>query len=131
MKKSITYCLLLTSIFFVVLPENTNAQRRPHIENLPKYDLRPYHFGFSLCLNKMDFAIHPVPNYHSFDSLFAIHAIPQWGFNIGIVSNLRIFEYGDLRFLPTLSFGTRILDYTLKTKNKLTETKRLIEFNFS
>jgi len=121
---------LLACFFITGVPDYVNAQKVPHIENLPRYDLKPYHFGFSICVNKMDFAVHPVPNYHSFDSLFAIHVTPQWGFNIGIVSNLRLGNYADLRFLPTLSFGERILDYTLKVGNKTNETLKKIESTF-
>jgi len=108
-----------------------NAQRRPKIENLPKFDMRPYHFGFTLCVNKMDFAIHPVPDFKSLDSVFVVQSTPQWGFNIGIVSDLRIGEYGDLRFIPTLSFGDRILDYTLKDSNGLVfNSSKKIESTF-
>lgn len=103
------------------------AQKHPRIENLPKYDIRPYHFGFSLCVNQMNFAIHPVPDFQSNDSLLVIESQPTWGFNIGIVSDLRITDYGDLRFLPTLSFGDRILKYTIKMNNNLlvTESKKV------
>jgi len=106
-----------------------SAQRRPQIENLPKYDLKPYHFGFALCLNKMDFAIKPVEDYQN-DSLFVIQTDPQWGFNIGIVSNLRVGNYCDLRFVPTLSFGQRNLTYTLEYNGSIVETQKKIESTF-
>jgi len=86
----------------------------PQIQNLPKYDLNPYHFGFALCINQMDFSVHRVPDYKPLDSLCTITSSPQWGFNIGIVSNLRLAEYADLRFVPTLSFGDRVLNYSIK-----------------
>jgi hypothetical protein len=112
------------------MPDFVKAQKRPRIENLPKYDLKPYHFGFALCLNKMDFAIHPIEDYHSFDSLFVIQSTPQWGFNIGIVSNLRLGKFADLRFLPTLSFGQRVLDYTLSTGAGTAKTSKGIESTY-
>jgi hypothetical protein len=130
LKKNILYCILLVCIFFAALPDNAVAQKRPHIQNLPKYDLKPYHFGFALCINKMNFDIKPVESFQSFDSLFVIQSTPQWGFNIGIVSNLRLFNYADLRFLPTLSFGQRILDYTLKTSTTTIQTKKIIPSTF-
>jgi hypothetical protein len=34
------------------------------------------------------------------------------GFNLGIVTNLKIGQYFDFRFLPTLSFADRTLQYT-------------------
>jgi hypothetical protein len=106
------------------------AQSHPKIENLPKYDLKPYHFGFALCANKMDFSVRPDPKWQSTDSLLTIQSTPQYGFNIGIVSNLRLGTYADLRFLPTLSFGDRVLDYTLKKDTSTVSVSKKIESTF-
>jgi hypothetical protein len=46
--------------------------------------------------------------------LFNMEATPTFGFVIGIVGNLRLGEYFDLRFTPSLTFGERDLDYTIK-----------------
>jgi hypothetical protein len=35
------------------------------------------------------------------------------GFNLGIVTNLRLGKYFDLRFIPGLSFGDRVVNYTI------------------
>lgn len=122
------YYLILLGIILLI-PQILFAQKHPRIENLPKYDLRPYHFGFALCVNKMDFAIRPVENYVN-DSFFVIQTQPQWGFNIGIVSNLRIGNFCDLRFIPTLSFGQRNLIYTLKYDTNIVQTQKKIESTF-
>lgn len=47
------------------------------------------------------------------DTVYSIENNPRVGFNIGIVSNLRLHEYFDLRFLPGLNFGQRDLVYLL------------------
>jgi hypothetical protein len=130
LKARITYCIFLFCILCLAVPHVSFAQKRPHIENLPKYDLRPYHFGFALCANKMDFSIKPDPRYQSTDSLLTIQSTPQYGFNIGIVSNLRLGNYADLRFLPTLSFGDRILDYTIKQDTSKESVSKKIESTF-
>ena len=85
--------------------------------NTPKYDKKPYHFGFMLGINQMDFMLKTVPSYKPFDSLMVLQSIPQKGFDIGIVSNLRIADNLDLRFIPALSFGERVLEYTIKEKD--------------
>ena len=46
------------------------------------------------------------------DSIDQIECVKQMGFNISIVSSLRLGEYFDLRFLPGLSFGQRDLNYS-------------------
>jgi hypothetical protein len=127
-KKSIIYLFIPLIIFFVGFPRISYGQKLTQIENLPKFDIKPYHFGFALCINKMDFAIHPSPNYK--DSLLVIKSIPEWGFNIGIISNLRLNNYADLRFVPTLSFGERILNYTLNNDTSVIQTSKKIESTF-
>jgi len=109
-------CLLL---FLIFISYSASAQRRVLIENLPGYDLKKYHFGFVLGLNRMDFSIRPVEDFKEFDSLFVLTAQPEWGFDIGIVSNLRLGQYLDLRFIPTLSFGDRNLSYRLSYKDTI------------
>lgn len=129
MKRIISYIICLC--FLVLIPFFSHAQKKPRIENLPKYDLKPYHFGFLLALNQMDFIIKPNKNFSSSDSLLVLEAEPQLGFNIGIISNLRLGSYTDLRFLPTLSFGERILEYTIKTDSNTSElTKKKIESTY-
>jgi hypothetical protein len=99
------------------------------VANLPKFDLAPYHFGFILGMNKMFFAIKPeagfmnvnydplhAPDLNS-DSAFlrGIESNPTTGFVIGIVSNLRMGNRFDLRFIPSLSFGERQMLYKILT----------------
>ncbi len=90
-----------------------NAQR-VRIPNNRNYDLKPYHFGFLLGLNQMNFVIKPIENLRPLDTLYGIESTPKMGFNIGIVADLRLSEYMNLRFIPSLSFGERSLNYFIK-----------------
>ena len=76
--------------------------------NLLSHDDRAYHFGFSLGVNKMDFALKPDFELKEFDYTLPE---PANGFHIGIVSNLKLAPLYDLRFIPTLSFGERHIYY--------------------
>lgn len=49
-------------------------------------------------------------------TLNSIESNPNFGFAIGIVSNLRLGNYFDLRFIPSLSFGERDLSYVILAK---------------
>jgi len=110
---------LIILLVLILMSTFVNAQRRVLIENLPSYDYKPYHFGFILGLNKMDFAIRPKEDFKEFDSLFVLQSVPQWGFDIGIVGNLRLTQYLDFRFIPTLTFGDRNLNYKLAYKDTI------------
>jgi hypothetical protein len=107
--------LLLIVLMMFALP--LNAQKKPRIQNLPKFERRPYHFGFLLAVNQMNFAIKTVDDYKQFDSLVYVTSQPSYGFCIGIVSQLRIMNHLTLRFVPTLSFGDRSMEYTIKSGN--------------
>ncbi len=66
-------------------------------------DEKPIHFGFSLGFNTMDFGIGP-SNVAEVSTL-----VP--GFSVGIVSDLLISRYLNLRFTPTLHFAEREISY--------------------
>jgi hypothetical protein len=77
-------------------------------QNLQDHDEKRYHFGFSLGVNKMGFALKP--NYEDPEFRYTLPE-PDYGFHIGIVSNLKLARLWDLRFVPTLSFGDRYIYY--------------------
>ena len=49
------------------------------------------------------------------DSLFvySVNSTPTPGFSVGILANLRLGKYTDMRLIPTLSFGERLLNYNI------------------
>ena len=88
------------------------SPRRANVPNLPGFDMRPLHFGFLLGLNTMDFDVYNngiSTELNQNRPLYAdiIHLTP--GINIGIVSDLRLHKYWNVRFLPGISFGQRDL----------------------
>ena len=128
MKRTIKYILSL--IILLSLFDLTGfAQRREgrSTENLPKFDRRRYHFGFLLGVNQMNFAIKTVNDLTTFDSLKGVTTKGDFGFDIGIVSSLTLTKYLSLRFVPTLSFGNRTVEYSLIYKDSLpiTQSKKI------
>lgn len=103
------------------------------IPNLTTFDDKKIHFGFTLGINTLDLGISHYntlfdnPNFDksSIDPSFLTELdsvayqvradVSQLmpGFTVGIVSNLRLTENLDLRFIPGLSFGSRRLVYNL------------------
>jgi hypothetical protein len=79
--------------------------------NLNNYYKETLHFGFTLGVNRTNFIIHPAPHFETFDTLKWVRSKPKTGFNLGIVSELRLHEYITLRFVPNLSFAERSLEY--------------------
>ncbi len=46
--------------------------------------------------------------------VYSVTASSSPGFSVGILGNLRLMRFLDLRFIPTLSFGSRSLDYGIR-----------------
>jgi hypothetical protein len=81
--------------------------------NLSKYDRNMFHFGFSLGMNYSDIAVKGVENIQSLDSVYVVEPKGAVGFNLGIVSDMRLGEHFNLRFIPGISFVGRGMNYTL------------------
>ena len=81
------------------------------VQNKPGYDYKWIHFGFMVGLNTMDFGFRR-PDITTNDTmLFADVSKPNPGFQVSIVSDLRLGERFTLRFLPGITFGSRTLHY--------------------
>ncbi len=118
-------------LFCVVLISGTGYAQYRKPENMPKYDLKPYHFGFMLGFNEMDFTLRQNSLFMDTASVFLVEPVPQLGFNVGIVSNLRLGEYFDLRFIPGLAFGDRKVRYLYANeRGDIIEEEKNIESTF-
>lgn len=105
----------------ILLPVNSQTKK---VQNDPGYDFKWIHFGFTVGLNTMDFGIRrPLDPY-----VFADVSKISPGFQVSIVSDLRLAEYFSLRFLPGITFGQRTL-YFYKSDTVL-DRKMQIESNF-
>jgi hypothetical protein len=54
----------------------------------------------------------------------------EGGFNLGIVSDMKMGEYCNLRFTPSLSFAQRNLYFTLLQNGSVTTLKKPVESTF-
>ena len=119
---------LFLIIFKFVITNIVIAQLHPQPKNLPRYDFKKMHFGFTLGINSLDFKIKNNPKIIYQDSLYVLHSNNQKGFNLGIVSNFRLGKYTDLRFVPALVFGERHLLYSFADSiNNIEIEKKKVE----
>lgn len=99
--------------------------------HLTTFDDKILHFGFTLGINTFDFSVRnyvPIGSNPGFipaiwqsdahqigmnDTVRADVAGLVPGFTVGIISNLRLSNSFDLRFLPGMSFGERKLTYNI------------------
>ncbi len=112
----------------------TSFGQRAHVLHLTNFDNKKIHFGFSLGLNMQDYRLNhwsPIGNNSEFvedntlinvdgkqisgqDTVRADIETLVPGLTVSIVTNFRLGEYFDLRFLPGLSFGERRMAYSIQ-----------------
>ena len=122
-----TYNKFFLLIIFLCFSLFSYGQRHKKPQNLPRYDFKKIHFGFTLGINSLNFNLAKNDDFLNNDSLLTLLASDQKGFNLGIVSNFRLGKYTDLRFIPTLVFGERILNYQFNNQTNLSLTDKRIE----
>mgnify|MGYP001598704522 FL=1 len=108
--------LLPASLLFLGLAPQAQGQgiRGVKVQNLPNFDKHRFHFGFLLGYNTSDFFMTLKPDSPFADSVLVIDHVKQPGFNLGIVSSLDMTPNFSLRFLPSLSFQDRNLEYVFR-----------------
>ena len=104
---------------FVLLPSLVLSQ-----QNMPNYDVKRWiHFGISLGYNTSDFKVVHSDEFPRSDSILVAESQKGQGFHLGIISDLHMGKYFDLRFIPSLTFAEKNLHYILI--NSAEETKNI------
>lgn len=84
---------------------------RERLINLPSFDKKPVHYGYFLGVNQYDFKFEYIQNYYKELMLKDIAVEQQKGFSVGLIGDLRINEYMNLRFEPGLFYNKQDLIY--------------------
>ncbi len=129
MKRSNLRLLTLFVVILMLATAAAKAQDR-YVMNLQGYNNEPYHFGFILGFDQMLYSMKTLPNLSSYvwhgesqipdmdpDKYYRVQsldAVGSPGFSVGILGNLLLNRYVDLRFIPTISFGSRTLVYQIQ-----------------
>ena len=125
--KKIFILLLLSSITKGYPQFTKNIFSKDPIINLENFQKQKLHFGFYLGFNSYDFKI----DYKTKSPDILVNKTT--GFNVGLVTDLRLHEYVNLRFEPGLYYTKRDLNYDesyFSTTNvPFTSSNRLREVN--
>ncbi|WP_299205280.1 porin family protein [Brumimicrobium sp.] len=106
-------------VFMVLMSSIGYAQRSPVTQNYRKFDRKLVHFGFMLGVNTSDFSVQYKPNMLNDYNVYSISNKSQPGFQLGIISSLKLgTPLLRLRFIPSLSFQERVLNYTFLSEDQ-------------
>lgn len=102
--------ILLIVFSCLMLPLFGQEQK---VRNLPYVDDKWLHFGFVLGIHEQDFALKQANVVDEEGIVWrGDQPVLSPGFTVGIVSNLRLGKYWDLRCVPELNFGQRTLYFS-------------------
>lgn len=120
MKRPLLKNLLIALFCFLSIPEGF-AQTR--ILNMEDHDRKAYYFGLTFGLNQSRHRIQYADDFANTDTFMSIQ--PGWGsgFNLGIMGNLRLNSFVDLRLIPSISFAEKRLLYNQPQKPDVLENK--------
>ena len=113
-------CLALFTLLLFSFGQQSSlqAQSSKGNYNFLEFQQKPYYFGITLGYNTSKFKIIHSRKFIQNDSIRIAQSDRGPGFNLGIVSNLKIGQHFDFRFLPTLSFTERNIDYFTPNNSK-------------
>jgi len=103
----------LITLIVVFIGFGAKAQSTKHLF-LPHYDEKKIHYGFHLSLNHSSFRAVHSDYFLQNDTITYLRGSGQQGFGLGFIFNFRVFNYGDVRFLPTVAFYNRSIQYGVK-----------------
>nr|WP_290928776.1 outer membrane beta-barrel protein [Haliscomenobacter sp.] len=99
------------AIVLMLAGGSLSAQKYRGNPNFLDFNQKPYYFGITLGINSSNFKPYRSKQFLMSDSIQTVESVTGPGFNLGIVTNLKMGDYFDFRFLPTLSFAERNINY--------------------
>jgi hypothetical protein len=79
--------------------------------NMAEHDNKPYYFGITFGANYSVYRINYTNTFAYTDTFKRIQ--PNWGpgFNLGLIGNLKLNRFIDLRFVPCIAFAEKNIKY--------------------
>lgn len=86
-----------------------NASAQTHVPNMPEHDGKLYYFGLTFGFNYSSYKVNNTKSFAESDTFKQVQPGFGPGFNLGIMGNLRLTKFVDLRFIPALVFAEKKL----------------------
>jgi hypothetical protein len=99
--------ILILVMLFLLSFSRVMAQRENL--NMAEHDDKLYYFGITFGMNFSEYKVNYSNSFAATDTFKRIQ--PHWspGFNLGLIGNLQLSKFIDIRFVPSLSFAEKRL----------------------
>lgn len=90
------------------------AMAQDKILNMAEHDQKPYYFGITFGANFSTYRIRYDQSFVETDTFKRIQPNFGPGFNLGLMGNLRLSSFVDLRFVPSLAFAEKAMSLNIR-----------------
>ena len=111
---------LILPLLCILLAAPARAQRK--ILNMSDHDQKAYYFGITFGMNFSSYRISNTKNFVEKDTFKVIQPSYGPGVNLGLMGNLRLGSFVDLRFVPSLAFAEKRVALTMTTPSGVDST---------
>lgn len=107
----------------MLLAVNAPASGQQRVQNMADHDNKPYYFGLTFGFNSSTHRIRYSDAFALTDTFRTVQ--PQWGpgFSLGLMGNMRVSRWVDLRIVPALQFSEKGLDFNTPSRDSLEKRK--------
>lgn len=91
--------------------------------NFRDFNKKSYYFGINIGFNSSGYKLHQSGFFINNDSIKVTEGASEIGVNMHMITNLKMGEYFDFRFLPGFSFAQRGLEFTSVETSVVTQRK--------
>ena len=98
-------------LLFITVLFSFSATAQRVALSMPDHDDKKYYFGITFGLNFSVYQVRYSANFAQTDTFKTIQPHWQPGFNLGLLGNLKLTNFLDLRFVPSLAFAEKRIEY--------------------
>lgn len=113
--------ITIITLFLVSTTLYRPAQAQQTILNMPDHDQKSYYFGITFGLNFSEYRFRYTESYARTDTFKMIQSRRSPGFNLGLMANLRLSNFIDLRTVPSISFAEKKMGFSHPNTDSTTE----------
>lgn len=114
-------------LLLIIFSAKANAQTEKM--NNPEHDEKLYYFGITVGLNSAQYKVSHSNYFLENDSVMQITPLWRPGFQLGIVGNLKLSNFIDVRAIPTFVLREEALKFQITKDSVLTNSSESILFS--
>lgn len=111
MHKTIFIKLVFIALFATISLSGFSQERQKGNYNFWNYKSKPFYFGLTIGMHSTGYLTQKSRQFNTSDSINFVTGLDKPGLNVNIITNLKIGQYFDFRFIPGFAFSERRIQF--------------------